>query len=215
MGETDPKSIVRRGYDLLSLRYRGDNEFPQHYGPWIEHVLRGIPPRGRVLDLGCGCGVPVARELAKHGATVTGVDISEVQIARARQLVPAATFLRADLADVIFAAASFDAACSFYALIHLPASDQRAVIDRVGTWLEPGGLFLATVGHTAWTGEEPSWLGGDAPMWWSHRDEATYRRWILAAGLDILGRQFVPEGSSGHVLFIARRPKRHSTLPPR
>ena len=205
MCEPNPRDVVRRGYDVVSWRYRGDDEFPQQYRPWIERVLHAIQRRGRVLDLGCGCGVPVARELTKHGATVTGVDISDVQISRARDLVPAATFVRTDLAEVSFDEASFDAVCSFYALIHLPDADQRAVISRIGTWLNPGGVFIATVGHTAWTGKESGWLGGDAPMWWSHPDEATYRRWFIAAGMDIVDRQFVPEGSSGHVLFLARR----------
>jgi 2-polyprenyl-3-methyl-5-hydroxy-6-metoxy-1,4-benzoquinol methylase len=77
MGEPNPKDVVRRGYDVLSWRYRGDDEFPQRYGPWVERVLNDIPTRGRVLDLGCGCGVPVVRELTKRGAIFTGVDISE------------------------------------------------------------------------------------------------------------------------------------------
>ena len=209
MREPDPKETVRRGYDELSWRYRSDDEFPPQYGPWIERLSDAVAAtQARVLDLGCGCGVPVARELTKRGAAVTGIDISEVQISRARQLVPSATFLQADLTDVAFDEAAFDAVCSFYTLIHLPDADQEAVIGRAGTWLTPGGLFLATVGHTAWTGVEQRWLGGDAAMWWSHPDEATYRRWIVAAGLDILDRQFVPEGSSGHVLFLAQRPKR-------
>jgi ubiquinone/menaquinone biosynthesis C-methylase UbiE len=42
-------------------------------------------PRQRILDLGTGTGV-VARQLAQQGAHVSGVDISEEQIAAARQL---------------------------------------------------------------------------------------------------------------------------------
>jgi len=57
----------------------------------LAYVLGPLLPSGdMVLDLGCGCGIPVAQELAQH-FQVTGVDLSEVQIARARQLVPQAT----------------------------------------------------------------------------------------------------------------------------
>jgi SAM-dependent methyltransferase len=211
--DANRKDVVRHGYNALSWRYRGDDEYPPQYEPWIERVLHSIPAGGRVLDLGCGCGVPVARELARRGAIVTGVDISDVQVLRARRLVPTASFVHADLADVSFDEASVDAVCSLYALIHLPDADQRAVINGVGKWLVPGGIFLATVGHEAWTGQEPGWLGGDTPMWWSHPDEMTYRRWIVAAGMDIIDRDFVAEGSSGHVLFVAQRPSTQPATP--
>lgn len=206
MSERDPKAIVRLGYDSASLRYRRDDDFPDRYKPWIEHLVRSMPRDGHLLDLGCGCGVPVAREVARTGISVTGIDISEVQIARARQLVPDGTFFVADFSEIAFPENSFDAICSFYALIHLPQDEQRHVIKRIGRWLTPGGQFLATVGHEAWTGEQAGWLSGTAAMWWSHPDDATYRSWIESAGMQIDDQQFVADGRSGHMLFAARRP---------
>jgi SAM-dependent methyltransferase len=95
-------------------------------------------------------------ELSRRSIAVTGVDISEIQIARARELVPNATFIVADASAVNFAPASFDAVSTLYALITSLMTIQRLVIDRIGQRLKPGGLFLATVGHTAWTGEQPT-----------------------------------------------------------
>ena len=54
-----------------------------------------------MLDLGCGNGVPVARELSARFA-VTGVDLSPVQVERARALVPGARFVCADMTAVEF-----------------------------------------------------------------------------------------------------------------
>ena len=215
MGDLDAKRTVRLGYDSASLLYRGDDDFPEPYAEWIARLIQSAPSGAQLLDLGCGCGVPVARELSRHGTVVTGVDISDVQIARARRLVPGATFVAADIAEVSFALASFEAVCSFYALIHLPHDEQRRVIDRIGQWLKPGGVFMATVGHTAWTGEEPRWLGGDAAMWWSHPGETTYRSWIESAGMEVHEQLFIPEGSSGHTLFVAARPSTEHPLLPR
>lgn len=205
MADHDPKAIVRMGYDSVSRLYRGDDEFPAVYADWIARLAESTARGGRLLDLGCGCGVPVARELACRGAEVIGVDISEVQIERARQLVPGATFLLADAFEISFAEASFDAVCSLYALIHLPQDEQQKVIARIGQWLRPGGLFLATVGHRQRTGEQARWLGGDEPMWWSHPDQATYRNWIEAADMQVLDQQFIAEDASGHTLFVAAR----------
>jgi SAM-dependent methyltransferase len=204
----DPKMIVQSGYDSASRLYRGDDDSPEVYAAWIAQLDEATPPSGRLLDLGCGCGVPVARELSLIGVDVTGVDISEVQVARARGLVPGATFIVADVSDVRFRPASFDTVCCFYSLIHIPQDEQRQLIVRIGDWLKPGGLFLATVGHTAWTGEEAGWLGGSAPMWWSHPGQATYRDWIESANLKIHDQQFIPDGTSGHTLFAATKARR-------
>jgi SAM-dependent methyltransferase len=113
-----------------------------------------------VLDLGCGCGVPVARRLSRR-YDVTGVDLSPVQIARARDLVPRATFICADMATVEFPDERFDAITCFYALIHLPLEQQPPLLRSVRRWLRPGGIFMATVGSEAWTGYEQDWLGVD------------------------------------------------------
>ena len=149
--------------------------------------------------------MPLARDLAGDGHEVTGVDLSAVQIERARQLVPAARFLQADATEVEFPAASFDAVVCLYALIHLPLDEQPALLGRIGRWLRPGGWLLATTGHRAWTGTEDHWLGGDTPMWWSHADAATYRTWIEQAGLSIVTQDVVPEGDGAHALFWARQ----------
>ena len=183
---------MRYGYDAVSHLYRGDGDNPAEYASWLAALRRQLPAGASVLDLGCGCGVPVAATLANGGYRVTGVDLSEVQIARARHLVPEATFVHADANRVAFADRSFDAVVCLYALIHMPLDEQPQLISRIAGWLRPGGLLLVTTGAQAWTGTEERWLGGSAPMWWSHADADTYRRWIIEAGLHVESEEFVP-----------------------
>lgn len=199
-----PKDIVRDGYDAVSYRYRGDGDDPEPYDRWAANLAERLSSGARILDLGCGCGVPIARTLTAQGFAVTGVDISPIQIERARSLVPGATFVLADAIDVDFPAASFDAVICLYALIHLPQTEQPTILANVRRWLRPGGWLLATTGAQAWTGTEDGWLGGDATMWWSHPGAATYRQWFADAGLRIEAEEFVAEGDSGHQLFWAR-----------
>ena len=159
--------------------------------------------RDPVLDLGCGCGVPICQELAQL-CRVTGVDISPVQIERARKLVPDATFERGDMSAVCFPDASFAAIVSLFAIIHLPAQEHRPLFDRLFTWLRPRGYLLASLGHRAWTGYEENWYG--APMFWSHPDELTSLEWVYDAGFDVLWQEFLPEGpSGGHRIILAQR----------
>jgi SAM-dependent methyltransferase len=205
--EPSPKDVVGRGYDALSHRYRGDADAPERYATWLAQLEERVPPGGAVLDVGCGNGVPLARDLSAAGYAVTGVDLSAVQVERARRLVPAARFLHADATEVRFPDSSFDAVVSLYALIHMPLDEQPPLLGRIGRWLRPGGWLLATTGLHAWTGTEDDWLGGGTPMWWSHADAATYRAWIEQAGLSVDTQEVVPEGDAAHALFWARRPR--------
>lgn len=198
--------LVRRGYDALSYRYRSDDAGEGRYAPWLVRLRERLPAAGSVLDLGCGCGVPVARALAAGGHQVTGVDISDVQIDRARRLVPAGTFIRADATTLDFPAGSFDAVVCLYALIHMPLAEQPDLLRRIRGWLRPAGWLLAVAGQDAWTGTADDWLEGQTPMWWSQADAATYRSWIERAGMQIIEQEFVPEDDGGHALFWARRP---------
>lgn len=77
---------------------------------WLRRLTEGLPSGGggRVLDLGCGASLPVARELVALGHSVLGVDASAQQIARARRNVPEATFIKADMFDVELPAGRFD-----------------------------------------------------------------------------------------------------------
>jgi SAM-dependent methyltransferase len=206
----DPGDIVRRGYDALSARYDEVFGGAGKYEELLDELTGRLPAGCAVLDLGCGSGLPVARVLTAAGYQVTGVDFSEVQIARARQHAPAAQFLCADITAVEFGPASFDAVLSFFALIHLPLDEQPALLARAAGWLRPGGLLVATTGHEAWTGTEDNWMGGGAPMWWSHADAASYRDWIGAAGLTVEREDFLTEGDGGHALFWARKDHSYS-----
>lgn len=201
----DPKAIVRRGYDLNSRAYRADDADEGVYAEWIDMLEQRVAPGSSVLDLGCGCGVPVARRLARR-YSVTGVDFSPVQIARARELVPDAKFVCADMTTLRYPDESFDAITCLFAIIHLPLDEQPPLLRNVRRWLRPGGLFVASVGHQAWTGLEKDWLGvSGGDMWWSHTDAATYRRWLEDAGLQVELEKFVPEADSGHTFVRATR----------
>jgi cyclopropane fatty-acyl-phospholipid synthase-like methyltransferase len=203
MDDDAAKHLVRDGYNRISHAYRGDTiAAGTHYPAWINTLTAGLSDGDPVLDLGCGNGVPVSQTLSER-FTVTGVDISDVQIQRARRLVPNATFHRADMTEIEFPPASFTAVVSLFALIHLPVAHQPQMIQRIAGRLRPGGQLLATVGHQAWTGTEQSWNG--SPMYWSQADAATYARWLDQAGFDIRHRSFIPEGETGHELFLAVR----------
>lgn len=101
MPNTDPKEIVSCGYDKVSYAYRvADYDIANSpYKEWLVQLTSKLNKGDRVLDLGCGCGVPVACILTEQFA-VTGVDISPVQIERARELGLDAEFVCADMVEL-------------------------------------------------------------------------------------------------------------------
>ncbi len=208
-GRARRRDLVRRGYDAISRAYRGDDDpadstpaaDASRYAGWVADLAVLLRPGARVVDLGCGAGIPATRELAAHGLQVLGVDFSAVQLRRARRLVPAARLIQADMAALQLRTASTDAVVSFYALIHVPVADQQALFPRIRDWLRPGGYFLAIVGATPWTGTA-RYHGAD--MFWDHAGTGTYLRWLEAARLTPLWHRYVPDGDSGHTLILAR-----------
>lgn len=96
-----------------------------------------------VLDVGCGTGV-MALLLADMGHRVTGVDISEAMLHRAREkaapLSQPVEFLEGDAEELLFEDGAFDAVVSRHVLWALP-NPERAVAEwkRV---LRPGGKVI-------------------------------------------------------------------------
>jgi SAM-dependent methyltransferase len=202
----DAKQTVRRGYNRISSLYRDDlgrGLDAKDMTRWLSWVEKRIGPAGAVLELGCGMGVPAARILSRRHEYL-GIDISDVQVKRARLLVPGAKFRRADMSELRFEPALFEAVVSFYSIIHLPLGEQRPLLRRIFKWLRPGGVFAAILGHGRWTGRQKNWHG--AEMFWSHEDHWTYRWWLEEAGFKVSRRNLVRDGRAAHNLFLCLKP---------
>ena len=180
----DPKRIVISGYDVVADAYLERFGVSAVRQKWLGRLIDGLPVGGgRVLDLGCGAGIPVARDLAARGHTVTGVDGSTKQVAKARWNVPDAIFLEADMCEVAFEAGSFDAIGAFYSITHIPRTQQGPLIQNIARWLKPGGMLVASFGTGAareWTAE---WLG--TTMFFGHNDEVETLSCLADAGLTL------------------------------
>lgn len=181
-GVTDPREIVARGYDEVAERFLEWSPL-RPSGARLTYLARAcelIPAGTRVLELGCGAGIPMTAALA-DGRDVTGVDISATQIELARRNVPTATFLHADMTALDFEPRSFDAVVAFYSLTHVPRDDVPPLLARIREWLRPEGILIAAMGVEDDPGTiEEDWLG--VPMYFSHFSARKNRRLVGEAG---------------------------------
>jgi cyclopropane fatty-acyl-phospholipid synthase-like methyltransferase len=200
------KHLVAAGYDACAAAYeeaRGEALQPE-----IKWLKKQLPNQAAVLDIGCGCGLPVTRELAKR-FVVTGVDISAEQIRRARRHVRHATFLHCDILALDFPLESFDAVTAFYVIFHLPLGDQARLFKNIRGWLKPGGYLLATLSNEA---QEPytedDFFG--AKMYWSNFGMREYEVMLADAGFKLLNTARLGSGYTlaappeSHPLVIAQ-----------
>jgi len=190
--------VVARGYDAAARRYLEWSALRPSEArlAYLRRASDLIPPGARVLELGCGAGVPMTAALA-DGRDVTGVDISAAQIALARRNVPTASFLQADLTTIDVPPASVDAVVAFYALTHVPRNEHAGLLGRIRSWLRPGGVFIASLGvEDDPGGIERDWLGAD--MYFSHFSARVNRRLVAAAGFTIERADVVQEPEDRH-----------------
>ena len=94
----DPRTqIVAEAYDAMGETFaewrKGFVGDPRR--EWEDDLVARLEAGARVLDLGCGGGSPETERLARR-FTVTGVDISPLQVERARAAIPEAEFICAD-----------------------------------------------------------------------------------------------------------------------
>jgi SAM-dependent methyltransferase len=197
---TSDKRAIRDGYDEIADEYLARRSDDAAESPHLDWLCERLADGGRVLDAGCGAGVPVAERLAADH-DVVGVDFSREQLRRARENVEKARFVQGDMSTLGFADDSFDAVCAFFSLIHVPLDEHARVAAAFHRVLRPGGLAVLTAGgEDGWDGNNPDWLETGVEMRWSFPDTETSARQLADAGFEILGERPI-EGSAFEFLL--------------
>ena len=181
---------VRLAYDVIADEYlervarsRSTAELRLQISRYIDVLRTRVVDGGKVVDLGCGAGLPFTVMLAES-FDVTGVDFSSRQIELARANVPGAAFLKEDMTEVSFPAGSLDAVTAFFSIIHVHRDLHARLFQDIADWLKPGGLFIAALGKR---GEEADWdedwLG--ARMFWSYHEPEVALTQISQTGMRV------------------------------
>ena len=213
------KDVVLDGYDELAETYLDERSPGETERRALASFIETLPPDARVLDAGCGAGVPVLRALTGRGRRAIGMDFSSTQLAMAASNAPDARLLRGDMVKLPLKDGSIDAVVAFHSLIHLPANEHAAALQEIARVLRPGGQLLVSEGPEEWAGTNPDWLDADAEMQWHVAGADTTRRQLERAGFRIRDEFGPPDPDAGEerwVFFEARldSPSRDVEPPP-
>ena len=177
--------IIVREYDLIADWYASER-VDQTGVPEALALAKTLPPGARVLDIGCGNGLPITKTLLAANVQVVGIDSAPKMLARFRLNLPAAHAGRAVAQSLPFADATFDGAVAWGVMFHLPQAEQIKVIARVARVLKPNGSFLFTAGDVGDdSGDHIGVMNGVEFHYYSFTTDG-YRRVLVDHGLRLV-----------------------------
>jgi len=111
------------------------------------------------------------------------------------------------MTQLAFPDGSFDAVCSYYAIIHVPREEHRHLLQNFYRMLTPSGLVLLTMG----VGDikvdiDDSFFA--TRMFWSHYDAETNIKMLRECGFSIIWSRMVADRLSPgavHLFVLAQR----------
>jgi ubiquinone/menaquinone biosynthesis C-methylase UbiE len=198
------KEIVKASYNKIADRYLDERTRDSEDIHLLDELINRLPSGAKILDAGCGAGIPVTQILSRY-FDVVGVDFSEVQIERARKNVPQAEFLCNDMTQLYFPENTFDAIVSYYAIIHIPREEHQSLLANFYRMLRPNGLALLCLGAEHLIDDiDDNFLG--TSMYWSHYDTDTYLDMLKRLGFSIIWSKKVSDDTcegGGHLFVLA------------
>ena len=202
----DYKETVKAGYNKIANRYLAERNQDGENVQLLHDFIELLSPESRVLDAGCGAGLPIAKTLAEH-FDVIGVDFSEAQIELAKKNVPDALFYCQDMTELDFPKESLDGICSYYAIIHIPREEHEELFINFHRMLRMGGIVLLCLGANDLKDDiDENYLG--TRMYWSHYNTDTYVKMLKKCGFKIIWAKHIADETcegAKHLFVLAQK----------
>ena len=192
---------TQRVYERQAQAYDASRSRALFEARWLARFTATLPAGGRVLDLGCGAGDPIARWFIAEGFRVTGVDFANSMLEIARTRWPDGDWRTADM-RILDLGDTFDGIVAWDSFFHLTPDEQRTCIAHMARHLAPGGSLLLTVGPKA--GEASGTVGGEA-VYHASLSPAGYATCLEDNGLRLTGFLAEDPETDKHSVLMARK----------
>ena len=168
---------------------------------WLDRFAALAKRGGKILDLGCGPGKPMAAYLISLGFKVCGVDSSSTMISLARGNFPDHEWIVADMRKLALAR-TFDGVMAWDSFFHLNCEDQQRMFPIFRAHAERGAPLLFTSGPRH--GEAIGSFGGE-PLYHASLAPNEYRTLFASNGFAAVAEKMEDPDCGGHSVWLARR----------
>ena len=169
--------------------------------PYLEMATQLAPAPGKVLDIGCGSGEPIARYFGEHGYQVTGVDAVQQMLNIARTRFPTMTWRQQDMRRLDFAE-HFQIVIAWDSFFHLNRDDQRAMFERFRRHTAPRGVLMFTSGVVEGEAEGGDMFGD--LLYHASLDTTEYAQLLNGVGYDVVDHSVEDPNCGGRTVWIAQ-----------
>ena len=167
---------------------------------WHNRFIACLTPGARVLDLGCGSGMPVAFHLVQHGLRVTGVDTSPTLIALCRQRMPEHEWIMAEM-QALALPQRFDGLLSWDSFFHLTPEHQRTMFTVFAAHAAPGAFLMFNTGPEQ--GESLGNYQGE-PLYHASLDPEEYQQLLDQSGFALVTHTVEDPTAGGRTVWLAQ-----------
>lgn len=192
---------IREAWDAVSETYAKRRDPTGSDAALIGDLLETLPAHPTVLDVGCGDG---ARTLSNLPPSSIGLDISRAGLKLAKERLPEARLLQAEMSTVPLVDDAVDAVVAYHAVFHVPRAEHPNVYAEFARVLRPGGRLLMTLPSGRFETVRRGWMGGS--MFFSAPGRETTLEQLRASGFSSLDTVTAddPLGSSTEFVFATR-----------
>jgi len=204
VSENDLRAIaacIRDIYERNAARFDAERTKILIERSWLERFCELALDGGRILDVGCGAGDPIAGYLIDRGYRLTGIDFAAPMLGLARARHPSARWLWGDMRELALGE-TFDGIIAWHSFFHLTPEEQVQTLDKFAAHLRPNGVLMVTVGPEA---GEVTGRVGDEVVYHASLAPQHYQRVLAAAGMAVLAFVISDEDCDGATVLLAQK----------
>ncbi len=167
---------------------------------WHDRFIDKFGKGAKVLDLGCGSGLPVAQHMVERGLRVTGIDASPKMIAFCRERLPEQEWILADMRQLALGR-RFDGILAWDSYFHLDHDDQRRMLAILAHHASVGTVLMFNTGPQH--GEAVGEYRGD-PVYHASLSPAEYGGLIARFGFHVLKHVANDAEAGGRTVWLCQ-----------
>ena len=189
-------------YDRNAIAWDQARSEGRHDGEkrWINRFRSHIAADSWILDIGCGSGTPIARDLLTAGHKVTGVDSSSNLISICQDRYPNGTWITADMRKLQLRH-QFGGLIAWHSLFHLTPEGQAQMFNVFEAHAAPGAALMFTSGPMR--GESIGHWQGEA-LYHASLAPAEYTALLAHHGFSLVDHVANDPDCGGATLWVAK-----------